>query len=145
MDPTEAVNHALAVRSCFIHQTWEPVSLEFKDTEVRAYRTDPVQVVERAMKAYAGPRVDVPRIGERKSVLFSSIGGINNAGTESKDSTSSICLKTFWVGLGFLGLVQPKLHPTALKARWTLRQVSVSTLDIEMLCTKHCVLTTTTQ
>ncbi|PSS35318.1 Neuronal pentraxin receptor like [Actinidia chinensis var. chinensis] len=41
-----AVNHALVKRSCFIHQTWEPVSLEVKDTEVRAYRTDPVQEVK---------------------------------------------------------------------------------------------------
>ncbi|KAK7377636.1 hypothetical protein VNO80_03065 [Phaseolus coccineus] len=29
--------------SWFIHQTSVPVSLELKDTEVRAYRTDPVQ------------------------------------------------------------------------------------------------------
>ncbi|CDP20466.1 unnamed protein product [Coffea canephora] len=41
---TRAVNHALVKRSYFIHQTWFPVSLELKDTEVRAYRTDPVQV-----------------------------------------------------------------------------------------------------
>ena len=39
-----AVNHALIIRSRFINQTWFPVSLELKDTEVRAYRTDPVQV-----------------------------------------------------------------------------------------------------
>lgn len=39
-----AVNHALVKQSYFIHQTWFPVSLELKDTEVRAYRTDPVQV-----------------------------------------------------------------------------------------------------
>ena len=39
-----AVNHALIARSWFIHQVWFPVSLELKDTEVRAYRTDPVQV-----------------------------------------------------------------------------------------------------
>ena len=38
------VNHALVKQSYFIHQTWFPVSLELKDTEVRAYRTDPVQV-----------------------------------------------------------------------------------------------------
>ncbi|GFY84743.1 hypothetical protein Acr_03g0015170 [Actinidia rufa] len=43
-DQPGAVNHALVKRSCFIHQTWEPVSLEVEDTEVRAYRTDPVQV-----------------------------------------------------------------------------------------------------
>ena len=43
-DQPGAVNHALVKRSRFIHQTWEPVSLEVKDTEVRAYRTDPVQV-----------------------------------------------------------------------------------------------------
>ena len=39
-----AVNHALVMQSWFIHQTWSPASLEIKDTEVRAYRTDPVQV-----------------------------------------------------------------------------------------------------
>ncbi|CAI8588518.1 unnamed protein product [Vicia faba] len=39
-----AVNHALITRSCFIHQTYVPVSFEIKDTVVRAYRTDPVQV-----------------------------------------------------------------------------------------------------
>ncbi|CAL5188248.1 unnamed protein product [Lathyrus oleraceus] len=39
-----AVNHALITRSRFIHQTYVPVSLEIKDTVVRAYRTDPVQV-----------------------------------------------------------------------------------------------------
>ena len=45
--PTEAgqaINHALIARPLFIHQTEVPVSLELKDTEVRAYRTDPVQV-----------------------------------------------------------------------------------------------------
>ncbi|XLU52971.1 hypothetical protein S245_047619, partial [Arachis hypogaea] len=30
--------------SLFIHQTLVPVSFELKDTVVRAYRTDPVQV-----------------------------------------------------------------------------------------------------
>ena len=40
----ETNNHALITRSWIIHQTWYPVSLELKDTEVRAYRTDPVQV-----------------------------------------------------------------------------------------------------
>ncbi|KAL7138032.1 hypothetical protein ABFS83_10G135600 [Erythranthe nasuta] len=40
----ESVNHALVEQPWFIHQTWLPVSLEIKDTEVRAYRTDPVQV-----------------------------------------------------------------------------------------------------
>ncbi|KAG2275320.1 hypothetical protein Bca52824_057875 [Brassica carinata] len=39
-----AVNHALVSRSWFINQDIGPVSLEIKDTEVRAYRTDPVQV-----------------------------------------------------------------------------------------------------
>ncbi|KEH27642.1 hypothetical protein MTR_5g024973 [Medicago truncatula] len=39
-----AVNHALITRSWFIHQTYVPVSLEIKDTVVRSYRTDPVQV-----------------------------------------------------------------------------------------------------
>ena len=39
-----AVNHALVMQSRFIHQTWSPASFEIKDTEVRAYRTDPVQV-----------------------------------------------------------------------------------------------------
>ncbi|KAK8635955.1 hypothetical protein V6N13_004666 [Hibiscus sabdariffa] len=37
-------NHALITQSQFINQTWDTVSLELKDTEVRAYRTDPVQV-----------------------------------------------------------------------------------------------------
>ncbi|KAK7378247.1 hypothetical protein VNO80_03685 [Phaseolus coccineus] len=37
------INHALITGSWFIHQTSVPVSLELKDTEVRAYRTDPVQ------------------------------------------------------------------------------------------------------
>ncbi|KAK8555363.1 hypothetical protein V6N13_045896 [Hibiscus sabdariffa] len=37
-------NHALITQPQFINQTWNPVSLELKDTEVRAYRTDPVQV-----------------------------------------------------------------------------------------------------
>ncbi|KAK8635956.1 hypothetical protein V6N13_004667 [Hibiscus sabdariffa] len=36
-------NHALTTQSRFINQTWDAVSLELKDTEVRAYRTDPVQ------------------------------------------------------------------------------------------------------
>ena len=40
----EAVNHALIALSWFIHQVWGPVSLVSKDTEVRSYRTDPVQV-----------------------------------------------------------------------------------------------------
>ena len=40
----QAINHAPITRSRFIHQTMVPVSLELKDTEVRAYRTDPVQV-----------------------------------------------------------------------------------------------------
>jgi len=39
-----AFNHALITRSWFIHQTYVPVSLEIKDTVVRSYRTDPVQV-----------------------------------------------------------------------------------------------------
>uniref|UniRef100_A0A2C9V6T9 Uncharacterized protein n=1 Tax=Manihot esculenta TaxID=3983 RepID=A0A2C9V6T9_MANES len=39
-----AVNHALIVRPCFIFQTVVPVSFVLKDTEVRSYRTDPVQV-----------------------------------------------------------------------------------------------------
>jgi len=38
------VNHALITGPSFIHQTAVPVSLELKDTDVRAYRTDPVQV-----------------------------------------------------------------------------------------------------
>ncbi|OMO66684.1 hypothetical protein COLO4_30452 [Corchorus olitorius] len=40
----EAVNHALITRSWSINQTRDPVSFVLKDTEVRAYRTDPVQV-----------------------------------------------------------------------------------------------------
>nr|POE96076.1 hypothetical protein CFP56_62828 [Quercus suber] len=40
----KAVNHALIARPWFIHQVWGPVSLVSKDTEVRSYRTDPVQV-----------------------------------------------------------------------------------------------------
>ncbi|KAK8546705.1 hypothetical protein V6N13_067900 [Hibiscus sabdariffa] len=40
----KASNHALITQSGVINQTWNPVSLELKDTEVRAYRTDPVQV-----------------------------------------------------------------------------------------------------
>ncbi|KAI4352904.1 hypothetical protein L6164_007111 [Bauhinia variegata] len=37
-------NHAPVNRSHLIHQALVPVSLKLKDTEVRAYRTDPVQV-----------------------------------------------------------------------------------------------------
>nr|POE49959.1 hypothetical protein CFP56_48519 [Quercus suber] len=40
----KAVNHALIARPWFINQVWGPVSLVSKDTEVRSYRTDPVQV-----------------------------------------------------------------------------------------------------
>ena len=40
----QAVNHALIKGSRFIHQTSVPVFLDLKDTEVPAYRTDPVQV-----------------------------------------------------------------------------------------------------
>ncbi|KAK8498939.1 hypothetical protein V6N12_044669 [Hibiscus sabdariffa] len=36
-------NHAQISRPRVVNQTWNPVSLELKDTEVRAYRTDPVQ------------------------------------------------------------------------------------------------------
>ncbi|AES81161.1 hypothetical protein MTR_7g089270 [Medicago truncatula] len=43
-NPPTAVNHALIARSSFIIQTYVPVSLEIKDTVVRSYRTDPVQV-----------------------------------------------------------------------------------------------------
>uniref|UniRef100_A0A0D3DFB1 Uncharacterized protein n=1 Tax=Brassica oleracea var. oleracea TaxID=109376 RepID=A0A0D3DFB1_BRAOL len=39
-----AVNHTQIARPCFINQGLGPVSLEIKDTEVRTYRTDPVQV-----------------------------------------------------------------------------------------------------
>ena len=39
-----AVNHTLIARPYFINQGLGPVSLVIKDTEVRAYRTDPVQV-----------------------------------------------------------------------------------------------------
>ncbi|KAL8159461.1 hypothetical protein V2J09_000998 [Rumex salicifolius] len=42
-EPWTAVNHAKDARPRVINQTWFPVSLELKDTEVRAYRTDPVQ------------------------------------------------------------------------------------------------------
>ncbi|XP_051135973.1 uncharacterized protein LOC127254752 isoform X2 [Andrographis paniculata] len=37
-------NHALVEQPWFIHQTGFLASLELKDAEVRAYRTDPVQV-----------------------------------------------------------------------------------------------------
>nr|POE49957.1 hypothetical protein CFP56_48517 [Quercus suber] len=40
----KTVNHALITRPWFIHQVWGPVSFVSKDTEVRSYRTDPVQV-----------------------------------------------------------------------------------------------------
>ena len=40
----KAVNHALIARPWFFNQVWGPVSLVSKDTEVRSYRTDPVQV-----------------------------------------------------------------------------------------------------
>ncbi|KAK8499535.1 hypothetical protein V6N12_011620 [Hibiscus sabdariffa] len=46
-DPTvrhQTSNHALIVQPRFINQAWKHVSLELKDTEVRAYRTDHVQV-----------------------------------------------------------------------------------------------------
>ncbi|KAK8712543.1 hypothetical protein V6N13_147780 [Hibiscus sabdariffa] len=46
-DPTlshQTSNHALIIQPQFINQAWNPVSLELKETEVRAYRTDPVQV-----------------------------------------------------------------------------------------------------
>ena len=39
-----AVNHAQAGQPWLMVQAWFPVSLEIKDTEVRAYRTDHVQV-----------------------------------------------------------------------------------------------------
>ncbi|KAF5769350.1 hypothetical protein HanXRQr2_Chr14g0647191 [Helianthus annuus] len=39
-----SVNHALVTRSWLINQTWVSVFLGIKNTEVRAYRTDPVQV-----------------------------------------------------------------------------------------------------
>ncbi|CAJ1790095.1 unnamed protein product [Sphenostylis stenocarpa] len=38
------INHDLITGANVIHQTTVPVSLDLKDTEVRAYRTDPVQV-----------------------------------------------------------------------------------------------------
>jgi len=38
------VNHALITRSQILIQTYVPVSFEIKDTVVRSYRTDPVQV-----------------------------------------------------------------------------------------------------
>nr|ABN09822.1 hypothetical protein MtrDRAFT_AC167711g28v2 [Medicago truncatula] len=38
------VNHALITRSQILIQIYVPVSLEIKDTVVRSYRTDPVQV-----------------------------------------------------------------------------------------------------
>ncbi|KAI4300599.1 hypothetical protein L6164_033956 [Bauhinia variegata] len=41
---TKPINHALASRYFLIHQALVPVSFELKDTKVRAYRTDPVQV-----------------------------------------------------------------------------------------------------
>ncbi|MFS7964353.1 hypothetical protein Hanom_Chr08g00749271 [Helianthus anomalus] len=39
-----SVNHALVRWSRLINQTWVSVFLGIKNTEVRAYRTDPVQV-----------------------------------------------------------------------------------------------------
>ncbi|MFS7899771.1 hypothetical protein Hanom_Chr00s077626g01791911 [Helianthus anomalus] len=39
-----SVNHALVTWSWLINQTWVSVFLGIKNTEVRAYRTDPVQV-----------------------------------------------------------------------------------------------------
>ncbi|KVH94187.1 hypothetical protein Ccrd_003760 [Cynara cardunculus var. scolymus] len=42
--PWVSVNHALVTWSWFINQTWVSVFLGIKNTEVRAYRTDPVQV-----------------------------------------------------------------------------------------------------
>ncbi|KAL8232942.1 hypothetical protein R6Q57_002720 [Mikania cordata] len=41
--PWSSVNHALVKRSQFINQTWVSVFFGIKNTEVRAYRTDPVQ------------------------------------------------------------------------------------------------------
>ncbi|ONK76750.1 uncharacterized protein A4U43_C03F31720 [Asparagus officinalis] len=49
------VNHALSPRPRVIHQTDWHVSLELKDTVVRAYRTDPVQAVEEATTTVAIP------------------------------------------------------------------------------------------
>ncbi|KVH94193.1 hypothetical protein Ccrd_003746 [Cynara cardunculus var. scolymus] len=42
--PWVSVNHALATWFWLINQTWVTVFLGIKNTEVRAYRTDPVQV-----------------------------------------------------------------------------------------------------
>ncbi|MFS8001672.1 hypothetical protein Hanom_Chr13g01193101 [Helianthus anomalus] len=42
--PCVSVNHALVTWFWFINQTWVSVFLGIKNTEVRAYRTDPVQV-----------------------------------------------------------------------------------------------------
>ncbi|KVI08344.1 hypothetical protein Ccrd_013300 [Cynara cardunculus var. scolymus] len=39
-----SVNHALVTWSWFINLTWVSVFLGIKNAEVRAYRTDPVQV-----------------------------------------------------------------------------------------------------
>ena len=43
-EPRKLLITALITQPLFINQTWDPVSLELKDTEVRSYRTDPVQV-----------------------------------------------------------------------------------------------------
>ncbi|KAK8630733.1 hypothetical protein V6N13_079513 [Hibiscus sabdariffa] len=46
-DPTmshQTSTHARITKLLIINQTSNPVSLELKNTEVRAYRTDPVQV-----------------------------------------------------------------------------------------------------
>ncbi|KVH94232.1 hypothetical protein Ccrd_003730, partial [Cynara cardunculus var. scolymus] len=57
-----SVNHALATGFWLINQTWVAVSLGIKNTEVRAYRTDPVQITS-SIKKYFQPNnhVTMPR------------------------------------------------------------------------------------
>ena len=52
----EAVNHALITQPLFINQTWDPVSLELKDTEVLFDRTGSIK---RLLTFYKFPMWDL--------------------------------------------------------------------------------------
>ncbi|KAL8158842.1 hypothetical protein V2J09_000379 [Rumex salicifolius] len=74
-EPWTAVNHAKDARPRVINQTWDPVSLELKDTEVRAYRTDPVQI--------DGTRIMIP-LAYLKSAIFKELPDVAMPNEEAK-------------------------------------------------------------
>ncbi|KAI4319623.1 hypothetical protein MLD38_033203 [Melastoma candidum] len=57
--PDLATNHALDVRPEFIHQTWVAASFMLKDAVVRAYRTDPVQLLNMFEEGDSVAHVDI--------------------------------------------------------------------------------------